>query len=252
MDLFEEYKKQQGWRNWHQYLRHIPLCDTDHVVDLGCSVGSVSALLSERVKFVTGIDVHKGFIAPCQTIKRSNQALICEDIEKVDYRSIGPINGVWSSFSLSYLKRPEIFLRNLNGALESGGWMALVDVSCFVSGNMPINGRFHDEVQEYESESWRAGLYDFDFGSKLESALEKTGFKVVYINHDVPDQELNFSGPATPEVLNNWTSRLERMKGLRTRFAGNYHEVCEELLSYIVSPSRSMRNNVKFAVGVKI
>ena len=215
-------------------------------------MGNVSDLLSARVKFVTGIDMNETFIAHCQAEKSSNQGFICQDIEKVDYRSISPINGAWASFSLSYLRKPEEFLLHLREVLEPDSWVALVDVSCFLSGNMPLNGKYHDRVREYETESWRTGIYDFDFGSKLEPVLENAGFKVVYTDHDVPDQELNFSGPATSEVLNNWVSRLERMKGLRNRFSGHYSEVCEELLSYIGSPSRSARGNVRFAVGVKI
>lgn len=252
MNLLEEYKRQQIWRNWEQYIRHVPLCYDNHVIDLGCSVGCVSDLLSDRVESVTGIDMSEAFITHCQAKKGSNQSFICEDIEKVDYRSISPINGIWASFSLSYLRSPEEFLVHLTEVLGPDSWAALIDASCFISGNMPLDSKYYDRVKEYEKESWETGIYDFDFGSKLESVLESSSFKVVYTDHDVPDQELNFRGPATSEVLNNWVSRLERMKGLRNRFSGHYDEVCEELLSYIGSPSRSPRGNVRCAVGVKI
>lgn len=37
MNLFQEYEKQQNWRDWECYLKFIAYSHEDSVVDLGCS-----------------------------------------------------------------------------------------------------------------------------------------------------------------------------------------------------------------------
>lgn len=251
MNILEEYEKQQRWRNWGQYLQHVPIRADDHVIDLGCSVGGVSNWLSKHAERVTGIDLNRDLIEYCQVRKKAHQTFICENFEKINYDSIGPITGIWSSFSLSYLENPVEFLSGLHKALESGGWVALVDVSCFLSGNMPQNGMYHDSVKEFEMNSWESGQYDFDFGSKMETVLKWAGFSIFYVDNDVTDSELNSTGPASSEVLANWKARLERMRGLRMRFPSTYTEVCQEIMLYLGSTARCKRNNVRFVVGRK-
>lgn len=251
MNLLEEYEKQQQWRHWEQYLPHIPVRENDHVIDLGCSVGGVATLLSRQVQWVTGIDLNRDLVEHCQSNKGPNQSYICEDFEKVDYPSLAPITGIWSSFSLSYLEKPADFLADLHTILEPDGWIALVDVSCFLSGNMPLNGMYHDGVKEFEMNSWRSGVYDFDFGSKMEPLLKEVGFNIVHIDNNVPDPELNFSGPAYAAIVANWKARLERMEGLRGKLPDAYPEICNDIMTYLESNQRSKRNNVKFVVAKK-
>lgn len=251
MNLLEEYEKQQQWRHWEQYLRHLPVRENDHVIDLGCSVGGVSTLLSRQVQWVTGIDLNSDLIAHCQKHKRPNQSYICEDFKKVDYPSLAPITGIWSSFSLSYLEQPAEFLADLYTILEPDGWIALVDISCFVSGNMSKDGRHHDCVMEFEMNSWRSGVYDFDFGSKMKPLLKKAGFNIVHVDNNVSDPELNSAVPASTAILANWEARLERMEGLRRQCPETYPEICKEVMSYLGSKQRCKRNNVRFVVARK-
>ncbi len=251
MNLLEEYEKQQQWRHWEQYLPHIPVRGNDHVIDLGCSVGGVSTLLSRQVQWVTGIDLNSDLIAHCQRHKGTNQSYICEDFKKVNYSSLAPITGVWSSFSLSYLKKPADFLADLHTILEPDGWIALVDVSCFLSGNMFQEGKYYDVVKEFEMNSWRSGVYDFDFGSKMEPLLKNAGFHIVHVDNNVADPELNFSGPAKATIIANWKARLERLEGLRRQCQEAYPEICKEIMSYLASQQRCKRNNVRFVVARK-
>src|SRR4051812_40404293 len=93
MDIIQEYLRQQSWRNWQRYIRHLPTSTSDHVLDLGCSVGAVSNLLSQQVARVTGIDANPDFIAYCNTKKNQNQHFICSDFLKVNYTVLQPITG---------------------------------------------------------------------------------------------------------------------------------------------------------------
>ena len=252
MNIIEEYIKQQTWRNWNQYFQEIPINKEDKVIDLGCSIGAVSDLLSKKVTSVTGIDSNLDFINYCQSKSRLNQNFICQNFTEVNYASLAPITGVWSSFSLSYLKDPYAFLNVVYKMLMPKGWIALVDTSNFISGNMLPECKHLQLVEEFENNSIISGSYDFNFGSKIEFLLNKVGFKVIHVNNNVSDEELNFEGAASPKILENWRSRLERMQGLRSKFPIIYPEIVNEILFSLESENRCKNNNVRFVLAKKI
>lgn len=251
MNLIEEYQRQQSWRNWYQYLNAIPLNKNDRVIDLGCSVGGVSNILAQQVASVIGIDLNSDFIHYCQSNQQLNQRFICNDFSTVDYASLPPITGIWSSFAISYIANPDAFLRSLYEVLQPNGWIALVDVACFISGNMLPDSKHHKLVREFEIESHTSGGYDFDFGSKMESLLIQADFKIIHMDNDITDTELNFNGAANPQVLLNWKARLGRMQGVRNKFPNEYTEICEEVIASLESKEHSKRNNVQFVVATK-
>ncbi|HTF95681.1 MAG TPA: class I SAM-dependent methyltransferase [Cellvibrio sp.] len=251
MEIIDEYIRQQQWRNWSGYLQHIPLMEHQQVLDLGCSVGEVSRLLAGRCAQVTGIDINPQFINYCIENARINQTFICSDLLKVDYSSLGPIDGIWASYALSYLSDPALFLRELYQHMSNESWIALVDVSCFISGNLPSSSSFYSTVHDFEIHSVTSGVYDFDFGSRMEKLVEAAGFTIIHQDNNVYDQELNFNGPVDPEVLENWQARLARMQGLKKRLTSAYDAMCCELLENLQRQSHSMNENVKFLVAIK-
>ena len=252
MNLEKEYENQQRWRHWEQYLEHIPYTEDDIVIDLGCSVGNVSRLFSGKVSKVFGIDENRDFIDYCKAKSQPNEIYIFSDISDFDFGLIEQLSGVWASFSLSYLKDPSEIIGSIYTAIKNGGWIALVDVSCFISGNMNKDNIHYEAVRNFEVESFKSGVYDFDFGSKMYDLLQKAGFKVIYQNNDVADPELNFNGAATQEILENWEARLARLKGLQKIFGDQYRDVCNNVLTSLSSSSRKKRENLKFVVGQKI
>lgn len=252
MNLFQEYEKQQNWRGWERYLQFIPMSQNDSVIDLGCSVGDVSRLFSHRVKDVLGIDISREFIDFCESNKSSNQTFICTDFLNLDSLPVKPVNGIWSSFSLSYLRNPLDFLISVNSLMEQGGWIALLDVSCFISGNLKKNSEHYERVRRFELESYRSGIYDFNFGAKMQDLLLSAGFEITYFDNDVTDPELNFSGAASEEIIKGWAARLSRMQRLKKELGAEYTEFCQELLSGLCSEQHEKGGNVKFVVAKKI
>lgn len=252
MNIIEEYIAQQTWRNWDQYFQEIPLNKEDKVIDLGCSIGAVSDLLAKKVASVTGIDSNIDFINYCLSKSAQNQTFICQNFAEINYASLEPTTGVWSSFSLSYLKNPYVFLSAIYKILKPQGWIALVDVSNFISGNMLPECKHFKLVQDFENGSIISGSYDFDFGSKIEYYLNKVGFKITHVNNNVLDEELNFDGSVSPKILKNWRARLERMQGLRSKFPVIYPEIVNEILFSLESENRRKNNNVWFVVAKKI
>lgn len=251
MNLFQEYEKQQNWRGWERYLQFIPMSQNDSVVDLGCSVGDVSRIFSLRVKDVLGIDINQEFIDFCESNKSSNETFICTDFLNLDSLSVKSINGIWSSFSLSYLPNPLNFLISAYSLMNQGGWIALLDVSCFISGNLAKSSKYYERVRHFELESYKSGIYDFNFGAKMQGLLQSAGFEIVHIDNDVTDPELNFSGAAPKEIIEGWAARLSRMQRLKEELGTEYAEFCQELLSYLGSNQHEKRGNVRFVVAKK-
>lgn len=251
MNLFQEYEKQQNWRCWERYLQFIPFSKDDSVVDLGCSVGDVSRVFSLRVKNVLGIDINQEFIDFCESNKSSNETFICTDFMSFNGLSVKSINGVWSSFSLSYLRSPLDFLISINSLMSQGGWIVLLDVSCFISGNLAKNSKYYERVRRFELESYKSGIYDFDFGAKMQGMLQSAGFEIVHVDNDVTDRELNFSGAAPAEIIEGWAARLNRMQRLKEELGGEYAEFCQELLSNLGSKQHEKRENVRLVVAKK-
>lgn len=251
MNIFEEYDKQQSWRDWDRYLQYIPLNQDDTVVDLGCSVGYVSRLLSLRVKKVLGVDINKEFINFCELKKSNNEMFICTDFLKFDSLPLESVNGLWSSFALSYHRNPLEFLSSVNLSMSQDGWIALLDVSCFISGNLDKNSKYYEIVRRFELESYKSGVYDFNFGSKMQDLLQSAGFEIVHVDNDVTDPEFNFTGAASMEIIEGWAARLNRMKRLKEELGEEYAEFCQQLLSYLSSEQREKRESLRFVVAKK-
>ncbi len=251
VDLIQEYEKQQTWRNWERYLQFIPISQDDSVVDLGCSVGGMSRLFSSRVKRVLGLDINQELIDFCESKKRSNETFICADFQNIKEVVDEPFNGVWSSYSLSYFRYPLDVLVSIYSLMKQGGWIALLDVSCFISGNLARNSKYYERVKRFELESCNSGIYDFNFGAKMESLLQSVGFEIEHVDNDVADPELNFDGAAPKEIVEGWASRLGRMQKLKEELGVEYNEFCKELLSGLCSDYHEKQENVKFVVARK-
>jgi hypothetical protein len=180
-----------------------------------------------------------------------NANYICEDILNVDYTTFGEISGVWASFSLSYIRSPLDYFKTLRSSMSRDGWIALLDVACFISGNLAKESPFFERVRAFELTSCKSGLYDFAFGSKMQDMLKMAGFAILHSNDDVTDVELNFNGAASAEVLAGWTARLNRMIRLRSVLGSEYLDFCNELLANLRSKSHEKRGNVRFVVAKK-
>ncbi len=218
---------------------------------MGCSVGDVSRTFSQRVNNVIGIDLNKDFIEFCHSRKSSNETFISSDFLSVDYLSFSGIDGIWGSFSLSYLSKPLDYLKLLNSVIKDEGWIALVDVSCFISGNLARGSKYYDRVNNFELESYKSGVYDFNFGEKMQGLLKEAGFDILYIDDDVTDPELNFSGAATSEIIEVWSARLDRMNRLSDFLGEEYPDFCHELLSNLRASTHKKCGNVRFVVAKK-
>ncbi|SQH74103.1 Methyltransferase type 11 (fragment) [Shewanella benthica] len=68
-----------------------------------------------------------------------------------------------------------------------------MDVPCFISGNLARDSKYYDRVKSSEFESCSPGLYDFNFGLKLQGLLMGDRFEIVYFDNNVTGHKFNFS-----------------------------------------------------------
>lgn len=252
MDIIQEYINQNQWRNWKDYLKYLPLTKNQNILDLGCSVGIMSNILSKSTNAVIGIDLNKDFIEYANKQKNRNVTFYEENITEFNIKKLNIINGIWSSFTLSYLEQPKEYLSCLYDFLPINGWIGLVDISCFISGNMDKNSKYYSIINKFEIESVNNRLYDFNFGTKMEQLLKDIGFIIEYVNNDVTDQELNFDGKLNSKVLLNWQARLERMKGIQNLLKEDYSNFMKEFITYLSNEKHCKNKNVRFVVGRKL
>jgi SAM-dependent methyltransferase len=194
-------------------------------------VGDLAAELVARGARVIGCDVNEELLREARSRQLSNA-----EFRMVDLRSLpdlgSTVDGLWCSFAAAYFTDLPTPLAQWARHLKSGGWIALTEIDDLF-GHEPLSERTKALLSAYAEESFAAGRYDFLMGRKLRAHLERTAFTVSK-TLIVPDQELSFSGPASPEVLDAWRARFNRMKLLRDFCGPDIDEVQEEFLGCLM------------------
>ncbi len=227
MSLSNQSTRQFGWRDWASVLKELPPLDGQTVIDLGCGVGDLAAEFVARGARVIGCDMNEEFLREARSRQLSNA-----EFRKVDMRSLPDLgvmaDGLWCSFTAAYFTDLPTALLAWARNLKAGGWIALTEIDDLF-GHEPLSGRTKTLLSAYAEEAFAAGRYDFHMGRKLSDYLERAAFTVSK-SLILEDQELSFSGPASPEVLNAWRARFNRMKLLRDFCGPSIDEVQEEFL----------------------
>jgi SAM-dependent methyltransferase len=247
MNLSSEYKRQFGWRAWPAILGALPPLRGCTVLDLGCGVGDLAAELAARGAHVIGIDMNEELL---QTAR--SRSLANAEFRNGDLRSLPDLglqaDGIWGSFSAAYFPDLPPVLESWGRRLRPGGWIALTEIDDLF-GHEPLSAQSKSCFEAYVRDSLAVGRYDFRMGRKLRGHLEKAGFTVIRAM-EVEDEELSFSGPASPEVLEAWRARFDRLKLLRDFCGGGYERVCEEFLQCLARPDHRSLAKVCFCIAV--
>lgn len=251
MTLIEEYRNQNKWREWERYLNKLPLNEAQTVYDLGCSIGFVSKLLSQRVKKVVGFDNDSVLIEEAMKEKQDNCEFVLENIFTLNPAELEPCDGIWVSFCLAYMEDPSLFISNWTKCLNANGWFAIVDIDGLFSSHLSSDNKYFDKIESFEKEAEQSKIYDFRVGSKIKKLMEENGLKIIVAEDDWYDLELNFKGKVKEDIVKNWTSRLERMVKLKEYFGESYSEFCKEFIDSISKEDHITNGCVKFYVGVK-
>jgi hypothetical protein len=132
---------------------------------------------------------------------------------------------------------------------KSGGWVAITEIEDLF-GHEPLSSRTRWFLHRLADDALTAGRHDFHMGGKLQGYLEQAGVSVSRLLA-LPDQELSFQGAATPEVVNAWQRRFQRMPHLQALCASEFPSVQEEFLSCLSRPDHVSTAEVISCIGVK-
>ena len=111
------HQKEWGTR----LIDELDLRGNEHILDVGCGDGSLTASLAETVPqgFVLGIDSSAGMIQSASSHERPNLAFRHLDVRASTYRDTFDI--IFSNATLHWIKDHEQLLLILHRALKSGG-----------------------------------------------------------------------------------------------------------------------------------
>jgi SAM-dependent methyltransferase len=248
MNGVEYARRQWAWRSWHRALEALPDLRGKTVLDLGCSIGDLAAALTTRGAEVIGLDLDRD----CLEAARA-RALPGAVFEERDLR--GPlgltrkVDGVWGSFVAGYFVDLRAVLPAWTEALRPGGFVALTEVDDLF-GHEPLDPRTRALFQGYAREALAAERYDFHMGGRLRDYLEQGGFTVTK-EIALPDRELSFDGPASPEVLAGWRARFDKMRLLQDFCGAEYEKIRDDFLDCLARPDHRALARVVFVVATR-
>jgi SAM-dependent methyltransferase len=231
MSLTDEYKRQFAWRDWPTIFDALPSLQGQTVLDLGCGVGDVAAEFVARGAHVIGIDMGEELLREAKSRQLANAEFRMGDLRTLPDLGVAA-DGLWCSFTTAYFPDLPMALAAWTRNLKSNGWIALTEIDDLF-GHEPLSFQAKELLKAYADGALAAARYDFHMGHQLSDRLERCGFTVSKMLR-LSDQELSFSGPASPEVLDAWRNRFDRMKLLRDFCGADFEQVREEFLGCLM------------------
>lgn len=244
--LSEQYRRQDRWRRWDEALRLLPVRRGERVVDLGCGIGDVTARLSALGADVLGIDTNEALLSEARAC-HPHVSFENLNLNDVSQDRLGSVDGVWASFVTAYFPDLSPVLSRWVSCLCPGGWVALVEVDDLL-GHEPLPAEFRNAVTHFYAAARQSGRYDFEGGRKLGPALSAAGLELVQQTM-LPDDELSFCGPASPEVIEAWRARLDRMEGLKAFLHDRFDAFEAAFLAALVSNQHQCTTRVTYVIA---
>lgn len=228
VSLIEDYSQQYSWRSWPTILDALPDLDGQLVLDLGCGIGDLTADLSARGARVIGVDLNEELVTYANDRHILNAQFRIGDLRTFRDPHIRA-DGIWSSFTAAYFPSLNETISSWLVHLRPSGWLALTEVDDLF-GHQPLSNQTRELLNRYVEDSLEHSRYDFRMGRKMSGVLQQSGL-VVRHEFTVPDAELSFSGPASPQVLKAWRARFERMHLLRHFCGSEFEHVRDDFLN---------------------
>jgi SAM-dependent methyltransferase len=248
MTLAAEYRQQFQWRPWKLIFEKLPLQPGQTILDLGCGIGDQARELASRGCKVIGIDGSQELINAAILEQTPNCEFLTCDLRNPSDVGIS-VDGIWCSFVAAYFTNLTWFLRGWTPLLKSGGWVAITEIEDLF-GHEPLSSRTRWFLHRLAEDALTAGRYDFHMGGKLQGYLEQAGVSISQLL-TLPDQELSFQGAATPEVVDAWHRRFQRMPHLRALCASEFPSVQQEFLSCLSRSDHVSTARVISCIAVK-
>jgi trans-aconitate methyltransferase len=193
----EKYEKfsapQQEWGG--KVMGELGLKGNEHILDIGCGNGLLSAKLAEKVPNgkVTGIDSSSSMLEQAEKHKKDNMEFLLCDITELDFED--EFDVVFSNAALHWVKDHSLALGQIYRSMKSGGIMrvqfagegnCLNVISVFM--NAMSSPEFKDDFSSFEWPWYMPGVEEY------EDILVKSGFKDLRVwienaDRNFPDEE---------------------------------------------------------------
>mmetsp|Transcript_6709 Transcript_6709/g.27355 ORF Transcript_6709/g.27355 Transcript_6709/m.27355 type:complete len:329 (-) Transcript_6709:1265-2251(-) len=221
-------------------------------VDMGCGTGEVAALLRARGwDPVVGVDGDPAMLDAAEAA-HTGVRFVRHDLRGLSLAALGlerPADLIWSSFAVQYFgAEMEPLLRSWASLLRPGGLLAVVETDGLFSCHEPQADGGAEEFRRMERALAEGHGYDAFAGRAVADAMRSAGLEVV-LQSDWTDAELAFDGPASPEVLEAWRGRLERMKFPAEYFGDALPARAAAFLECLRSPEHRTSSRLKLVVG---
>jgi SAM-dependent methyltransferase len=197
---------------------------------------------------VIGFDVNEELLAEARSRGLANAEFRQADLRSPFEPGV-PADGLWCGFTAAYFPELPAALSAWGRHLRPGAWAALTEVDDLF-GHEPLSQPTRELFESYARDALAKGRYDFQMGRKLADHLQRSGFTVSKVL-TLEDRELSFSGPALPEVVDAWRSRLERMTLLRDFCGPEFDGVREEFLGCLTRPDHRSAAKVYCCIGAR-
>jgi SAM-dependent methyltransferase len=247
--LIDQYQRQEQWRRWSEALAVLPVRNGQQVLDLGCGIGQVTALLNQMGAEVVGVDANEELLtaarARCPHIRFEKS-----DLHDVTPDRFGQVDGLWASFVTAYFPDLESVLARWSKCLRLGGWLAMVEMDDLF-GHEPFPPQFRQDLAGFYDEAKRAGRYDFKGGRRLATTARAVGLEILH-ESVLADDELSFVGAARPDVLEAWRERLQRMGGLKAFMGDRFNDFEEAFVATLTSEKHRSTTRVVFVVARRL
>ena len=247
-DIAAEYEQQLGWRSWPRILDALPAISGQKILDLGCGVGDLSALLAARGARVLGLDANDDLLRAARSKGLENAEFRHADLSQLPAAET-LFDGLWGSFVAAYFTDLSRVLQSWGEHLRPGGWIALTEIDDLF-GHLPVSERTRELLDAYVRQSLAAGRYDFRMGRRLTSHLERAGFTVSR-SWTVEDREFAFSGPAAPGVISAWGQRFDRMRLLQDFCGSEFAAVRRDFLEALARSDHRSEAKVYCCLATK-
>jgi len=251
MNLTEEYKRQNKWRDWESYIERLTIDNNDTLIDFGCGIGVVTKMLANKASKVVGIDNNLELI---KEAKRTNLAenirYVYDNLSSLNYQNLPAGDGIWSSFVAAYFPDFAPILANWINILKPNGWLAIVEMSTLFD-HEPLSLSTKEIFKDYTKRQRMNSMYDFEMGSRIKDIVTDHGLSIIH-EEDKIDRELAFNGPAEPEIRKSWEYRFDRMVGFKEYLGDEkFYSIKNEFLDCLSDEHHTSNTIVKFIVAKK-
>ena len=249
MTLAEQYKNQLRWRNQDANIQKLPVNPRHTVLDLGCSIGGVSKLLAQKTQQVIGIDNNPELLRIAKNeFSAKNITYYLADLKNLHALHLAQVDGIWSSFVVSYFPDFATVLASWLKLIKPGGWIAIQEMSGLFDHD-PLSPDTKEIFKTYSNMQRNKNQYDFEMGRRLKSFLHQAGLEIIH-EEILPDNELTFNGPAYDNIRLAWEHRFDRMHKFQKYLGNNrFQSIKTEFINCLIDDNHTSNTRVFFYIA---